>query len=207
MKSSGRIEWTVAEGAAVAGRAALLGGRRERGRATVWRIDDERCLPERAPGVVAAERADRIAARSGSLAASASAARPTARRSDRGRCRDSPGLCIGMPLVSSLDQTPWRSGSPQGVRGGAYGVGGSGVVRRDNQWRRRRRRALGADWQRRHQRDDGGGRGRGEHSREHVVTPCEKRRVERLEVDDCVRIIRADPIGIEFRRSSGERPA
>jgi hypothetical protein len=29
-----------------------------------------------------------------------------------------------MPLVSSLDQTPWRSGSPQGVRGGEYGVGG-----------------------------------------------------------------------------------
>jgi hypothetical protein len=29
-----------------------------------------------------------------------------------------------MPLVSSLDQTPWRSGSPHGVRGIAYGVGG-----------------------------------------------------------------------------------
>ena len=60
VKSSGRVERTVAERPAVARRAPLLGVGRDRRLPAVGRIDDERGLPEGAAGVVAAEGADRV---------------------------------------------------------------------------------------------------------------------------------------------------
>ena len=54
----GRIEGTLTERTAIARGTALLGFLRDCWHDAVWRIDDERRLPERATGEVVAERAD-----------------------------------------------------------------------------------------------------------------------------------------------------
>src|SRR5262249_52973685 len=56
------VERPVAEGAAVARRAPLFRLGREAGLPAVWRIDDERRLPEGALRVVVPERAGRVLA-------------------------------------------------------------------------------------------------------------------------------------------------
>ncbi len=116
------VERTVAERAAVARCAALLGLGRDRRLPAVGRVDDERGLAERASCEVAAERADGVLARSGRRLRLLLPRRPLFVALIEPLPRVC-GRCSGMPCVSSLDHTPCRSGSPHGVFGAVYGIG------------------------------------------------------------------------------------